>query len=115
VVAVFCLAVAVVALIFARRLGRAGLWIAADGIVVRNPVRITTIPLDDADTFVAGVAGGGNGRLCPMLKRRRGSAVGVWALGREGFIWQMKRQMPEVTPLCDELNGVLRLVRGDTA
>lgn len=104
----FCWCCAALGLLLAVRFARAGVWIAADGIVVRNPFRTVTVPLEDADQFVAGIAAGsGNGTPCPILKRRHGRSVGVWALGREGFVWSFRRYTDEMHPLCDELNAAL--------
>lgn len=108
-----CWCIGVPALLFARRLSRAGLWIAADGVVIRNPLRTIVVPLSDAEEFIAGIAGGGNGRPCPILKRRHDRAVGVWALGHEGVIWRFNRYVTEMQPVCDELNAVLRGLRGN--
>jgi hypothetical protein len=111
-VEIFCLCVAVPGLLFTRRLSRAGLWMAADGIVVRNPLRTITVSVSDADEFVAGLAAGaGNGTPCPILKRRHGRPVAIWALGREGFVWSFRRYGGEMKPLCDELNHVLSTLR----
>lgn len=104
----FCWGVAVVALLSARRFARTGVWLASDGVVIRNPARTVVVPLGDAEEFVPGVAGSGNGTPCPVLKRRQGQQVGIWALGREGFIWSFKRYSKEMQPLCDELNSVLQ-------
>jgi hypothetical protein len=46
-----------------------------------------------------------------MLTRDGGPPVGVWALGREGWVWRYDRHLTELEPLCDELNTVLRRVR----
>jgi hypothetical protein len=108
----FCLCLAVPGLFLARRLSNAGVWIGADGIVVRNPVRTIPVPLRDAESFVPGVAsGGGNGTPCPILKRKHGRPVGVWALGREGVVWRFGRYQHEMEPLCDQLNTVLRTLQ----
>jgi hypothetical protein len=101
-------AMAVGGLLFARRLARTGMLMSRDGIVVRNPLSTTTIALSDADGFVAGTAQGvGNGTPCPILKLKHAGGVGVWALGREGVIWNFSRYEQELHPLCDELNAVL--------
>jgi hypothetical protein len=111
---VFFLGLAAVGLLFARRLTRTGLWLGADGIVVRNPLRTVSVPIDDADSFITGVARGGtNGTPCPLLRRRHGSAVGVWALGREGVVWRFGRYERGFQPLCDELNAVLQSLKAE--
>jgi hypothetical protein len=79
-----------------------------DQIVIRNPFRTWTIPIDDADSFAEGVASGsGNGTPCPLLRRRHGRPVGVWALGGDGVIGRFGRYVRDLQPLCDELNAAL--------
>lgn len=96
----------------ARRLAGAGLWMGADSIMVRGPVRTRTLALADVNSFAPGVlAGGNNGTPCPVLKRAHGPAVGVWALGREGVFWRYARYADEMEPLCDELNDLLRKLK----
>jgi hypothetical protein len=108
-VGAFFFGLAGVGLLLARRLATAGLLMATDGVVVRNPLRTVTVPLSDVEGFVPGVtASGGNGTPCPMLKRRHGPTVGVWALGREGLVWRFGRYQRDLGPLCDELNVALR-------
>jgi hypothetical protein len=75
---------AVLCVLYARRLSRAGLLLTRDRVVVRGPIRTWTVSLADAETFEPGIQPSfGNGTPCPMLKRRNGRAIGVWALGRE--------------------------------
>ncbi len=112
----FCWCVAALGLFLAVRLVRAGLWLAANGIVVRNPLRTVTVSLEEADQFVSAVASGvGNGTPCPILKRRHGRDVGIWALGREGFVWSFRRYTDEMRPLCDELNRALDRLQSSNA
>jgi hypothetical protein len=98
-----------VGLVLARRLATAGVLMASDVVVVRNPLRTVTLALSDVEGFVPGVARGfGNGTPCPMLKRVHSRAIGIWALGRDGVVWRFGRYQHELQPLCDELNVVLR-------
>jgi hypothetical protein len=100
----------------AHSIAQAGLWIGAEGIVVRGPVRTRALALAEADSFAPGVlAGGENGTPCPVLKRTHGPEVGVWALGREGLIWRYARYGDEMRPLCDELNDLLRKLKAGDA
>lgn len=111
----FCWCLSALGLFVAVRLARAGLRMAPDGVVVRNPLRTVTVPLGDADEFVAAVASGpGNGTPCPVLKRRQGRSVGIWALGREGFVWNFRRHTADMRPLCDELNATLHALQSGT-
>jgi hypothetical protein len=108
----FFIALAGPGLWMARRLARTGLWMSADGIIVRNPLRTYSTALGDVDAFAPGVlAGGNNGTPCPVVKQRQGRPVGVWALGREGVIWRYGRYAHELEPLCEELNAVLGNLR----
>jgi hypothetical protein len=111
----FFFGMAALGLVLAHRLRQAGVWLDEDRIVFRNPFRTWTIPISDADSFAAGVAsGGGNGTPCPLLRRRHGRPVGVWALGREGVVWRFGRYQHELEPLCDELNAVLADLKAGT-
>jgi hypothetical protein len=102
-------------LLLAKRLRQAGVWLGADGIVVRNPLRTWTVPINDVDSFAADVAsGGGNGTPCPLLRQRHGRPIGVWALGREGVVWRFGRYQHELEPLCDQLNAVLADLKAGT-
>jgi hypothetical protein len=104
--------IAAVGIAFARRVARAGVWIGPDAIVVRGPFRTQSVALDDAEVFVPGLqGGGGNGTPCPMLERRGGRAVGVWALGRRNIWFRYRRLCQEIQPLCDELNALVEAVR----
>jgi hypothetical protein len=98
----------------ARRVARAGLWVAADGVVVRNPLRTLTLSVNDVASFSPGVARGvGNGTPCPILKSKRGVVIGIWALGRDGLAWRTTRHLHEMEPLCDDLNALLHGLQGD--
>jgi hypothetical protein len=104
----FYLGIAAVGIVFAARVARAGLWIGTDGIVVRGPFRTWSVALDAADVFAPGLQGrGGNGVPCPMLTRRAGPAVGVWALGRRNIWFRYGRICQEIEPLCGELNELV--------
>jgi hypothetical protein len=111
--AVFYFGIAAIGMAFAGRVARAGLWIGPDGIVVRGPFRTRLIGLDDAANFAPGLQGrGGNGTPCPMLERRGGRAIGVWALGRRNIWFHYERLCQEIQPLCDELNELVDTLRG---
>lgn len=113
---VFVLGIDAFLVVCARRLSRAGLLMSRDGVVVRGPFKTWAFPLADAESFEPGVqAGGGNGTPCPMLKRKNGGAIGVWALGHEGVVWRYRQYLHDLEPLCDELNEVLRSMAADRA
>jgi hypothetical protein len=112
VVGAFYFGIAALGIAFAGRVARSGLWIGANGIVVRGPFRTCSVALDDAEVFGPGLQGrGGNGVPCPMLTRRDGPAVGVWALGRRNIWFRYRRICQEIEPLCGELNELVAQVR----
>lgn len=114
-IGVFFVALAAPGLWMARRLAQAGLWVSAYGLIVRNPLHTYFIALADVEAFASGVLPGNNGTPCPVVKRRQGRSVGVWALGREGVIWRYDRYAREMEPVCDELNDLLDTLRGRRA
>jgi hypothetical protein len=102
------LALAAPYLYFAGRIARSGIWLGADGIVIRGPFRTRRISGSSAVSFGPGVQpGAGNGTPCPILTRADGSEVGVWALGIESLVWNFGGSLEEMRPLCDELNALL--------
>jgi len=112
VVGAFYFGIAALGIVFAGRVARAGLWIGTNGIVVRGPFRTLSVALDDAEVFGPGLQGrGGNGVPCPMLTRRDGSAVGVWALGRRNIWFRYRHICQEIEPLCGELNELVASTR----
>ena len=101
-----------IGIVFAGRVARAGLWIGTSGIVVRGPFKTCSVSLDDAEGFGPGLQGrGGNGVPCPMLTRRDGPAVGVWALGRRNIWFRYRHICQEIEPLCGELNELVGWIR----
>jgi hypothetical protein len=109
---VFFFGGAAIGVLYARRVSRAGLLVTRDGVVIRGPVKTWTVSLADAETFEPGVQPGlRNGTPCPMLKRKSGRPVGVWALGHEGLVSRYRRYLQDLEPLCDELNEVLGMSR----
>jgi hypothetical protein len=112
VFAAIYLPLAVLGVVLAIRIVRAGVRIGADGVVVRGPFRTQTVALDTALRFSPGLQGrGGNGTPCPMLGRRGQRAVGVWALGRRNIWFRYDRVCQEIQPACDELNALVESVR----
>jgi hypothetical protein len=109
VLGVFYFGIATVGLVFAGRVARAGLWIGPDEIIVRGPFRTQSVEFEKAATFAPGLQGrGGNGTPCPILERRDGRPVGVWALGRRNIWFHYQRLCQEIQPLCDELNELVQ-------
>jgi hypothetical protein len=100
------------ALVVAWRVERAGLWIGPDEVVIRGPLRSWHIPTAEAGGFEPGVQqGAGNGTPCPLLTRPGKRPVGVWALGREGLVWNFNEYLAELKSLCDSLDQTLEAVR----
>jgi hypothetical protein len=107
--AVLCFPLAAVGFHVARRMAESGVWIGTDSVVVRGPVRTRVIATRDAIRFAAGASGAGaNSTPMPVLIRSNGGPVGVWALGKEGFIWQYEPHVHRLEPVCDDLNDTLR-------
>jgi hypothetical protein len=99
-------------LALARRVARAGVRIANDGIVIRGPFRTQSVALTDAERFAPGLQGrGGNGVPCPILARQSRGAAGVWALGQRNIWFRYRRVCRELQPLCDDLNGLVDALR----
>lgn len=93
----------------AWRVATSGLWIGPEGLVIRGLFRSWAVRPAEALRFAPGVEkGAGNGTPCPMLERTDGDPVGVWALGREGWVWSYDRHLEELEPLCERLNQLLK-------
>jgi hypothetical protein len=106
--AVFTLVFSGPCLLFAWRIRRAGLWMGPDGVVIRGPLRTWRIPSTEIVAFVPGVQPSvGNGTPCPLLTRVDSLPVGIWALGREGWVWSFDDYLEELASLCDRLNALL--------
>jgi hypothetical protein len=48
-----------------------------------------------------------------VLTQADGTKTGVWALGREGLIWNFDQYLEEMRPLCDRLNVELERLYPD--
>ena len=96
----------------ARRIPAAGVTISPDGVVIAGPFRTWHVPLSEAETFVAEVRAGSNGQPTVSLKRRTARSIGIWALNRNGFIWQLKRLVAKLEPVANELNANLAAAKG---
>jgi hypothetical protein len=96
----------------ARCYANRGLFVSADGIVVRNLFSTRRIGLHDAERFAPGVPAGLNGP-CPMLMCRTGPAVGVGGLGVAALRWRYGAALGDLEPLCNLLNELLDGLRAD--
>ena len=100
--------------LFARGCLRAGVRIEADGVVVRNPIRCTEVPLAAVESFAAELqpaAGPGNPTPGIVLRLVDGSRVRVWALAREGLVWNGERNRDGWSPTAERLNALLQSLR----
>ncbi len=95
----------------ATRVLTSGVTVAPGGITTIGPLRTWHVPLSDAEMFVAEVRRGNNGQPTISLTRRAGSPVGIWALNRNGFVWNLKRMVADLEPIADDLNARLAAAR----
>ena len=105
------LAFAAPSCVIGKRLLSAGLWVSAETVVVRGPLKTRTVATDEVQSFDPGVLPGGNGTPCVMLRLKNGTDIGIWALGREGLIFRFKAYLDELRPACDQLNALLDTLR----
>ena len=84
-------------LLFAWRIGTAGVWMGREGIVVRGPLRTWTIPLEEARAFNPGMQPGygPNGYLMPDADARRRPARRDMG-ARQGGVGLALRPVPSV-------------------
>jgi hypothetical protein len=107
----FFLALAGASAALGVRFARSGLWISADEILVRGPLRTKRIATHDVERFEPGVHGRRSGFPCPILMRADGRSVGVWALGSEALTFSYRRALDDMRPLCEELERLLATIR----
>jgi hypothetical protein len=111
-VVLFLLAIAAACVAVGLRMRRAGLWIDAEGVTVRGPLRTTRVPLPAAEGFYPrdlGLGGAVRTIVGVNLRRRRERDVIVWAM-RHGEFTAPSHRAPALArwqPLCDELNALL--------
>ena len=101
---------------YARGCLRAGLRIDAEHVHIANPLTRRTVPLDDVRGFRAGAqpAAAGNPTPGVSVELADGSTVRVWALAREGLVWNTARNAERWTATADALNELVarRRTRG---
>jgi hypothetical protein len=90
----------------AMRIPRTGVTITSTEVVIVGPFRTWQVPLSDADHFVAGTGASGN-QPTVSLSRKTGRSIGIWALNRNGFIWNFKRIVASLQPTVETLNSSL--------
>jgi hypothetical protein len=107
-IAAFCLVPATLCLKVAVGCARAGLLIGDDAVVIRGPLKAWTVPIADAERFSSGVqSGAGNGTPGVILTVRNRRPISIWALGREGFVWDINELANSFGPTVDKLNALL--------
>jgi hypothetical protein len=99
--------------LYARGCLRAGISVAADGVIVANPLSRRAVSLSDIKGFSAGVQSVGYGGPTPgiVLDLVDGSHVRVWALAREGLVWTEARNRARWHDTAESLNNLLASVR----
>jgi hypothetical protein len=106
--------IALAAIWCALRVQRTELRMSSSSVVVRNPIRCHTVPLDEVVKFQPGNATPNttNGTPGIVLRLTSGHALPVWALAEEGSIFSVKKRTLSFTPLADDLNALLAATRG---
>jgi hypothetical protein len=83
---------------------QSGVWVASEAVFIRGPGTAARVPLADAERFVAEVRGN---QPTVSLERRDSGSIGIWALNRNGFMWEYKRLTHKLEPVAAELNEAL--------
>lgn len=83
-------------------LGRTGVTIGRDAVVVVGPFYTYRVLLSEAATFRPEVLGSKQPTV--GLHRVDGGVIPIWALNRNGFRWNFKRLLRELEPVAGELN-----------
>ena len=87
---------------------RAHLTITTVEVVVAGAIRTHHVCLGEVDRFEPGV----QDNATIFLLRHRGSPIGIWALNRQGFVWNFKKILRSLEPQASELNMILARARG---
>jgi hypothetical protein len=97
----------------AVRMRRMRVSITSSEVVIVGPLRTTRVPISDAQLFSAEVRPiGNNGQPMIALRCRGTEPVHIWALSRNGFVWDLRRLARGLQPLADELNERLWEAKG---
>lgn len=109
----FGVVIALPAFWYGTRIREAQLRITDRSVVVRNPIRAVTAPLDEAAEFVPGnvTPHGNNGTPGIVLRLQSGRELPVWALAEESTIFSAKRKTASFGPLAADLNALLASAR----
>jgi hypothetical protein len=93
---------------------RARLTITTAEVVVAGATRTHRVPLEQIDRFEPRVVHsgvGGNGTPMIVLRRHTADPIGVYALSRQGFVWNFKKIVRSLEPQASELNEILARAR----
>lgn len=93
----------------APRCWRGGVVVGERETVIVNPLRTYTVMTDDVARFETGGQeyGFGNPTAGIVLVKRDGGRIPVWALAREGLVWNVKRNSARWQDVAAQLNGLL--------
>jgi hypothetical protein len=86
------------------RMPRASMTITSDEVIVAGPLKTWWVPLVEATSFVASGAGR---QPTIFLKQRSGWPIAIWALNRNGFVWNLKGIVANLEPVARHLDTVL--------
>lgn len=94
---------------YARGAARAAFIITSREVVIRNPLRTTSIPITEVSRFTAGKQPAGMGNPTPgvLVERRDGRSYPIWTLAREGHLWNSQKNTEAWTGVADDLNTLL--------
>lgn len=102
--------------VIAVRFLRGGLWLDQEDVIVRGPLRTRRFATSDVRQFgPMVVSGAGNGTPCVTVHLNDDRTVGVFVLGRQGWVWHFDRDLKELQPLCDSLNKLLASLQAPAA
>jgi hypothetical protein len=88
---------------------RAGLLVTLTEVVVRNPLTTVSVPRADVERFEAGrhAYASRTPTAGVRLLRRDGAPVWVFALGADGFVWNVARVARRLDDTADALNALI--------
>jgi hypothetical protein len=95
---------------YALGCARAGLFVADDHVLIRNPTRTREIASSDVVRFSAGDQPGRYGNPTPgvLLEVAGGRSYPVWTFAREGFVWHSRQNAHAWLATADSLNALVR-------
>lgn len=88
---------------------RAGLLVADDKIVIKNPTAKREVSTSDVRRFTAGEQPGQIANPTPgvMVELDDGRRYRVWTFAREGFVWNTARNVGRWNATADALNDLI--------